>query len=82
MQQLQFSYDSHQEKEPRRSSQSVILHCASEMSNEQDETISKIPLLTSKANPCDGPAFQERLKEELCSLITVGYIFLLLQIVC
>lgn len=52
------------------------------MSNEQDETISKIPLLTSKANPCDGPAFQERLKEELCALITVGYIFLLSQIVC
>lgn len=47
------------------------------MNNDQDETISKIPLLTSKASPCDGPAFQERLKEELCALIAVGYCILL-----
>lgn len=41
------------------------------MSNEQEETISQIPLLTSKASPYDGPAFQERLKEELRALIAV-----------
>ena len=43
------------------------------MSNEQEETISQIPLLTSKASPCDGPAFQERLKAELRALIAVSY---------
>ena len=44
------------------------------MSNEQEETISQIPLLTSKASPCDGAAFQERLKEELRALIAVSFI--------
>ena len=41
------------------------------MSSDQEETISKIPFLTSKAGPTDGEAFQERLKEELRALITV-----------
>lgn len=41
------------------------------MSAEQEETCNKIPLLTCKAGPCEGVAFQERLKEELRALITV-----------
>ena len=33
-----------------------------------------VTLLTSKASPCDGAAFQERLKEELRALIAVSFI--------
>ena len=51
--------------------------------NSQEETISKIPTLTSKASPCDGIAFQERLKEELVALISVfSVIVLFILLVC
>ena len=51
--------------------------------NSQEETVSKIPTLTSKASPCDGIAFQERLKEELVALISVfSAIILLMILVC
>ncbi|KAK8803019.1 hypothetical protein WA538_002095 [Blastocystis sp. DL] len=39
------------------------------MSDEPSESTSQIPLLTSSSTPVDGDKWQERLKEELVSLI-------------
>ena len=51
--------------------------------NNQEEAVSKIPILTSKASACDGVAFQERLKEELLALISVFDLLIsLLVLVC
>ena len=44
--------------------------------------VEQIPLCSSKASPVDGVAFQERLKEELLSLITVSCSAALLTLVC
>ena len=41
------------------------------MSDEPSESTSQIPLLTSSSTPVDGDKWQERLKEELVSLIAV-----------
>ena len=41
------------------------------MSDEPSESTSQIPLLTSSSTPVDGDNWQERLKEELVSLIAV-----------
>lgn len=41
------------------------------MSDEPNESTSQIPLLTSSSTPVDGDKWQERLKEELVSLIAV-----------
>lgn len=41
------------------------------MSDDIEETVSKIPLLHSTASPKDKDHWQERLKEELVSLIAV-----------
>lgn len=41
------------------------------MSDEPSESTSQIPLLTSSSTPVDGDKWQERLKEELISLIAV-----------
>ena len=38
-----------------------------------NSAIDEIPLLTSRASPVDGEGFQEGLKEELRSLITVPF---------
>lgn len=41
------------------------------MSDEPSESTFQIPLLTSSSTPVDGDKWQERLKEELVSLIAV-----------
>lgn len=41
------------------------------MSEDVEETVSKIPLLHSTASPKDKDHWQDRLKEELISLIAV-----------